>query len=66
MDKIKAFFQNKVVKVIAWVVLALDVIALIIGGATQVEITDAVGLVAGIVGAFALLIVFIAERVSKK
>lgn len=38
MDKIKAFFQNKIVKLVAWIVLALDVVVLIIGGATSAEI----------------------------
>ena len=43
-QKIKDFFSSKVVKIVAWVVLALDVTALIIGGATTVEITDGIAL----------------------
>ena len=34
MDKIKAFFNNTIVKVVAWVILALDVVVLILGGAS--------------------------------
>ena len=35
MNKIKAFFQNKIVKLVAWIVLALDVVVLIIGVVTS-------------------------------
>ena len=65
MDKIKAFFQSKVTKIVSWVVLALDVICLILGGTSTVEISDGVGLIAAIVAAVAALIAFIAERVKK-
>ena len=66
MDKIKAFFQNKIVKLVAWIVLALDVVVLIIGGATSAEIGSGVELVAGIVSAVALLVVFIASKIKKE
>ena len=65
MDKIKAFFQSKVTKIVSWVVLTLDVICLILGGTSTVEISDGVGLIAAIVAAVAALIAFIAERVKK-
>lgn len=61
----KDFFSSKVVKIVAWVVLALDVTALIIGGATTVEITDGIALIAGVIAAVSLVIAFIAERVKK-
>lgn len=63
--KIKAFFSSKVVKIVAWIVLALDVTALIVGGATTVEITDGIALIAGVIAAVSLVIAFIAERVKK-
>jgi hypothetical protein len=66
MDKIKAFFNNKIVKIVAWVVLALDVVVLILGGATSAEIGSGVELVAGIVSAVALLVVFIASKIKKE
>jgi hypothetical protein len=66
MDKIKAFFNNKIVKVVAWVVLALDVITLILGGVTAKEIGDGVELIAGIVGAIALFVVFVAGKLKKE
>ena len=65
MDKIKAFFNNKIVKIVAWVILALDVVLLILGGASVAEIGKGVELVAGIVSAVALLIAFIASLVNK-
>jgi len=64
-QKIKDFFSSKVVKIVAWVVLALDVTTLIIGGATTVEITDGIALIAGVIAAVSLVIAFIAERVKK-
>jgi hypothetical protein len=66
MDKIKAFFNNTIVKVVAWVVLALDVVVLILGGASVAEIGKGVELVAGIVSAVALLVVFIASKIKKE
>jgi hypothetical protein len=66
MDKIKAFFNNTIVKVVAWVILALDVVVLILGGASVAEIGKGVELVAGIVSAIALLVVFIASKIKKE
>lgn len=65
MNYIKEFFASKTVKIVAWVVLALDVTALIIGGATTVEITDGIALIAGVIAAVSLAIAFIAERCKK-
>lgn len=65
MDKIKAFFNNKIVKIVAWVILALDVVLLILGGTSVAEIGKGVELVAGIVSAVALLVAFIASLVNK-
>ena len=65
MDKIKAFFQNKIVKIVCWVVLAFDVVGLILGGASVAEIGKGTELVAGIISAVALLIAFIADKVNK-
>ena len=33
MEKIKAFFQNKITKIVAWLVLALDIVVLFLGTA---------------------------------
>ena len=65
-EKIKAFFSSKVTKVVAWVIFALDVVALLIGGATTAEIGDGVAMIAKIVAGIALFIDFITERVGKK
>ena len=66
MNKIKAFINNKIVKLVAWIVLALDVVVLIIGGTTAAEIGSGVELVAGIVGAVALFIAFVAGKIKKE
>lgn len=65
MNHIKEFFASKTVKIVAWVVLVLDVTALIIGGATTVEITDGIALIAGVIAAVSLVIAFITERIKK-
>ena len=49
MDKIKAFFQNKIVKIVCWVILALDVVGLILGGVSVAEIGKGVELTAYLV-----------------
>ena len=66
MDKIKAFFHNKIVKGICWGVFVLDIFALILGGATQTDVSDGAKLVFGIAGAVALLIVFLAGKIKKE
>ena len=66
MDKIKAFFTNTITKIVCWVILAADVVCLILGGASVADIGKGVELTAGIVSAVALLIIFIAEKVTKK
>ncbi len=66
MDKIKAFFQNTLTKIVAWVVLAVDVVCLILGGTTTTQISDGVVLIAAIVAAVAALVAFIAERIKKE
>lgn len=64
-EKLKAFFQNKATKIVAWVVLACDVVCLIFGETAVAEITKGVELTAVIVAAVAALVAFIAERVKK-
>lgn len=65
MDKIKAFFENKVTKIISWIVLAIAVVFLVLGGVTQETISSGIALVIGVVGAVAALIAFISERAKK-
>lgn len=66
MEKIKAFFQNKITKIVAWVVLALDIVVLFLGNVTESEIVDGVKMVFVIISGVAMFIAFISERVSKK
>lgn len=65
MDKIKAFFNNTIVKVVAWVLLAIVSVVLILGGTSVAEIGSSVELVAGIVTAVSALVAFIASKVKK-
>lgn len=66
MEKIKAFFQNKITKIVAWIVLALDIVVLFLGNVTELEIVDGVKMVFVIIAGVAMFIAFISERVSKK
>lgn len=66
MEKIKAFFQNKITKIVAWIVLALDIVVLFLGNVTESEIIDGVKLIFVIIAGVAMFIAFISERVSKK
>jgi hypothetical protein len=66
MDKIKAFFNNTIVKVVAWVLLAVVSVVLILGGASVADISKGVELVGGIVAAIATLVAFIASKIKKE
>ena len=66
MEKIKAFFQNKITKIVAWIILALDIVVLFLGNVTESEIVDGVKMIFVIIAGVATFIAFIAERVSKK
>lgn len=66
MEKIKAFFQNKITKIVAWLVLALDIVVLFLGNVTESEIIDGVKMIFVIIAGVAMFIAFISERVSKK
>ena len=65
MEKIKAFFQNKITKIVSWLVLSLCVVALIVGGTTTESISSGIALVGGIVAAVAALIAFITGQIKK-
>ena len=65
MDKVKAFFANKITKIVAWCVLSLSAIALILGGVSAATISSGVELTAGVVLAIATLVAFIAEHSGK-
>ena len=53
MEKIKAFFQNKITKIVAWIVLALDIVVLFLGSVTETEIIDGVKMVFVIIAGIA-------------
>lgn len=65
MDKIKAFFTNTVTKVVAWLVLALDIVVLFLGGATEKDFNSFTLLVLAVVGAISALIAFISGKIKK-
>lgn len=66
MNKIKAFFNNKVVQVIAWILLAISTLVLILGGVSAGDIAKVPTFIVGIVEAVALFILFIKGLLQAK
>lgn len=66
MDKIKAFFSNKVVQIVAWILLAVSTLVLILGGVSAGDIAKVPTFVVGIVEAVAMFIVFIKKMLQAK
>ena len=65
MDKIKAFFNNKITKTVEFILIALCCGGLIYAGVTVEEVAKVPALVAGILGAISALITFITSIVKK-
>lgn len=65
MEKIKAFFNNKITKTIEFILIAICCGGLIFAGVTVEEVAKVPALVAGILGAISALITFITSIVKK-
>jgi len=65
MNKIKAFFDNKVTKTVEFILIAICCGGLIFAGVTVEEVAKVPALVSGILGAISALIMFIKGIVSK-
>lgn len=65
MDKIKAFFANKVTQIIAWVVYVVAVVFLFLCGFSADEISNGQVLTIAIVMAVSGLIAFIGSKIKK-
>lgn len=63
-EKVKAFFNKKVTKIVAWAVLFLDIVVLVIGNVTKAELTNAVELAFVGIGAIVAIVAFITERIK--
>lgn len=64
-NKIKAFFDNKITKLVEFILIAISCGGLIIAGVTVEEIAKVPAMVAGILGAISALITFITSIVKK-
>ena len=65
MDKIKAFFNNKITKTVEFILIAICCGGLIFAGVSVEEVAKVPALVAGILGAISALITFITSIVKK-
>ena len=65
MDKIKAFFHNKITITVEFILIAICCGGLIYAGVTVEEVAKVPALVAGILGAISALITFITSIVKK-
>jgi hypothetical protein len=65
MDKIKAFFHNKITITIEFVLIAICCAGLIFAGVTVEQIAKVPAMVAGILGAISAFIIYI-TTISKK
>lgn len=64
-EKIKAFFSNKITKIVSWIILGIATVSLLIGGVTQADVSDGLKLFMYIVDAVAVFVTFITERSGK-
>lgn len=64
-EKIKAFFNNKIVQIVEFVLIAICCGGLIFAGISYEEVAKIPALVAGILGAISALIMFITNLVKK-
>ena len=58
-EKIKAFFKNKIVITVEFILIAICCVGLIIAGITVEEIAKVPAMVAGILGAISAFILYI-------
>ena len=65
MDKIKAFFHNRITITVEFILIAICCGGLIFAGVTVEEVAKVPALVAGILGAISALITFITSIVKK-
>ena len=65
MDKIKAFFDNKITKTVEFILIAICCAGLIFAGVTVEQIAKVPAMVAGILGAISAFIIYI-TTIAKK
>ena len=65
MDKIKAFFQNKIVMTVEFILIAVCCVGLIVAGVKVEEIAKIPAMIAGILGTVSAFILFIIGLIKK-
>lgn len=62
----KDFLNKTWVKITAWSMVVLGILVLIVGGVTATEIAKVPALIAGVLQAIGLLVLFIKEKITGK
>lgn len=62
----KDFLNKTWVKITAWSLVVLGILVLIVGGVTATEIAKVPALIAGVLQAIGLLVLFIKEKITGK
>ena len=65
LEKIKAFFKNKVTITVEFILIAICCAGLIFAGVTVEQVAKVPALVAGILGAISALIIYITSILKK-
>ena len=61
-EKIKAFLNTKIVKIIVWVLLFASITALVVVGVSSGDVTQGIGLIAAIIAAVTAFVAFIIDK----
>lgn len=61
-EKIKAFLNTKIVKIIVWVLLFAAITALVVVGVSSGDVTQGIGLIAAIIAAVSAFVAFVTTK----
>lgn len=63
-EKIKSFFNTKIVKIIVWILLFAAITALVVVGVSSGDVTQGIGLIAAIVAAVSAFVAFVTTKTN--
>ena len=63
-EKIKSFFNTKIVKIIVWILLFAAITALVVVGVSSGDVTQGIGLIAAIIAAVSAFVAFVTTKTN--